>query len=164
LLQRSKRRLGTAQVSRLQRLLERIEVLLDGAGPLRISAVVVMMVVLRSRLLQLLLERGKVLLCPAKIAILQILLERGEGLLDGIPIARIGARAGWHCLWRGKGRGERSEVLLRLRQIPRLQVLAQLREVVLDLLQRAGLVVLGLTLGLTALCLEKLKQVIARNP
>jgi len=138
--------------------------LLDGAGLLGVRAVVARMVAVRSRLLQPLLKSGEVLLRGAEIAILQILLERGEGLLDGIPIARIGARAGWHCLWRGKGRGERSEVLLRLRQIPRLQVLAQLREVVLDLLQRAGLVVLGLTLGLTALCLEKLKQVIARNP
>jgi hypothetical protein len=160
LLQRSKRRLGTAQVSRLQRLLERVEVLLDGAGPLRISAVVVMMVVLRSRLLQPLLERGKVLLCPAKIAILQIL--RAEGLLDGVGAVRTGAA--WSRLRRRESRRESSEVLLGLGEISRLQILTQLRELVLDLLDCAVLAALALgTLALTILRFEKFKKVVARN-
>jgi hypothetical protein len=124
--------------------------------------VVVMMVVLRSRLLQPLLERGKVLLCPAKIAILQILLQRAEGLLDGVGAVRTGAA--WSRLRRRESRRESSEVLLGLGEISRLQILTQLRELVLDLLDCAVLAALALgTLALTILRFEKFKKVVARN-
>ena len=126
------------------------------------TILVVMMVVLRSRLLQLLLERGKVLLCPAKIAILQILLQRAEGLLDGVGAVRTGAA--WSRLRRRESRRESSEVLLGLGEISRLQILTQLRELVLDLLDRAVLVALALgALTLTILRFEKFKKVVARN-
>jgi hypothetical protein len=51
-----------------------------------------------------------------------------------------------------------------LGEISRLQILTQLRELVLDLLDRAVLVALALgTLALTILRFEKFKKVVARN-
>jgi hypothetical protein len=132
--------LRRGKASRLQRLAERTEILLQGVCGLTAAVVMVMVTLRLTRLLlDVLLDGGEIGLCGGEVTRLQVLAKCLE---------RFGEGAGWRGgATRGNGRSRRRllairkflrecrEIGLRLGQVSRLQVLAEFLELSLNLLK-----------------------------